>query len=179
MSLWWTILSQSLSTTLPLQNAREVVLCALLVTLATCLFKSLWIPALSWVVEVSLMQVVGVGYCGSGLFSRLFAKSGLFSLAVALDYSENMNIILVRADISRLPFATSSVDAVHAVFNQYFLWIIVVLKVAETSRVLRPGGVQVFTSESEFEDLCQACGLVGFTKVRYGLFVMISATKPT
>lgn len=28
--------------------------------------------------------------CGSGLFSRLFAKSGLFSHVVALDYSENM-----------------------------------------------------------------------------------------
>lgn len=28
--------------------------------------------------------------CASGLFSRLFAKSGLFSLVVALDYSENM-----------------------------------------------------------------------------------------
>ncbi|TYH87895.1 hypothetical protein ES332_D01G150500v1 [Gossypium tomentosum] len=28
--------------------------------------------------------------CGSGLFSRLFAKSGLFSQVVALDYSENM-----------------------------------------------------------------------------------------
>ena len=28
--------------------------------------------------------------CGSGLFARLFAKSELFSLVVALDYSENM-----------------------------------------------------------------------------------------
>ena len=28
--------------------------------------------------------------CASGLFSRLFAKSGLFSFVVALDYSENM-----------------------------------------------------------------------------------------
>lgn len=28
--------------------------------------------------------------CGSGLFSRLFAKSGLFSRVVALDYSEAM-----------------------------------------------------------------------------------------
>jgi len=28
--------------------------------------------------------------CGSGPFTRLFAKSGLFSLVVALDYSENM-----------------------------------------------------------------------------------------
>ena len=28
--------------------------------------------------------------CGSGVFSRLFAKSGLFSLVIALDYSEAM-----------------------------------------------------------------------------------------
>lgn len=28
--------------------------------------------------------------CGSGMFSRLFAKSGLFSLVVGLDYSEAM-----------------------------------------------------------------------------------------
>ncbi|KAL0392342.1 UNVERIFIED_CONTAM: putative methyltransferase, chloroplastic [Sesamum radiatum] len=69
--------------------------------------------------------------CGSGMFSRLFARSGLFSLVVALDFSESMlqqcydfikqednfpeeNLILVRADISRLPFASSTVDAVHA-----------------------------------------------------------------
>lgn len=28
--------------------------------------------------------------CGSGMFSRLFAKSGLFSRVIALDFSENM-----------------------------------------------------------------------------------------
>lgn len=28
--------------------------------------------------------------CGSGMFSRLFAKSGLFSLVVGLDFSESM-----------------------------------------------------------------------------------------
>ena len=28
--------------------------------------------------------------CASGMFSRLFAKSGLFSLVVALDFSETM-----------------------------------------------------------------------------------------
>jgi ubiquinone/menaquinone biosynthesis C-methylase UbiE len=28
--------------------------------------------------------------CGSGLFSRLFVKSGLFSQVIALDFSENM-----------------------------------------------------------------------------------------
>ncbi|KAL5559015.1 hypothetical protein UlMin_035226 [Ulmus minor] len=164
--------------------------------------------------------------CGSGLFSRLFAKSGLFSLVVALDYSENMlqqcyefieqegdfpkeNIILVRADISRLPFATSSIDAVHAGAALH-CWPSPSAAVAEISRVLRPGGVFVattyildgpfefvpflrslrqqtrqisgsfvFLSERELEDLCRACGLVGFTCIRNGAFVMISATKPT
>lgn len=70
--------------------------------------------------------------CGSGLFSRKFAKSGKYSGVIALDYSENMlrqcnefikkdttfdsstNIAVVRADVSRLPFASGSVDAVHA-----------------------------------------------------------------
>uniref|UniRef100_A0ACD5Y6L6 Uncharacterized protein n=1 Tax=Avena sativa TaxID=4498 RepID=A0ACD5Y6L6_AVESA len=68
--------------------------------------------------------------CGSGLFSRLFVKSELYSLVVALDYSENMlkqcnefikkenisdeRLALVRADISRLPLVSGSVDAVHA-----------------------------------------------------------------
>ncbi|KAK3019876.1 hypothetical protein RJ639_004184 [Escallonia herrerae] len=107
--------------------------------------------------------------CGSGLFSRLFAKSGLFSLVVALDFSENMlkqcyefikqeqnfpieNISLVRADISRLPFASGSVDAVHAGAALH-CWptpsaavSILKPKVAEISRVLRPGGVFVATT---------------------------------
>ncbi|MFS7947269.1 putative demethylmenaquinone methyltransferase [Helianthus anomalus] len=69
--------------------------------------------------------------CASGIFSRIFAKSELFSLVVALDFSETMlkqcydfikqernisqeNLILVRADIARLPFASSSIDVVHA-----------------------------------------------------------------
>ncbi|MBA0764369.1 hypothetical protein Gotri_013725 [Gossypium trilobum] len=69
--------------------------------------------------------------CGSGLFSRKFVKSGTYSGVIALDFSENMlrqcndfieqdasilasNIALVRADVSRLPFSSGSVDAVHA-----------------------------------------------------------------
>ncbi|CAL9028156.1 unnamed protein product [Prunus brigantina] len=69
--------------------------------------------------------------CGSGLFSRKFAKSGTYSGVVALDFSENMlrqcydflkkdptllatNLALVRADVSRLPFPSGSVGAVHA-----------------------------------------------------------------
>ncbi|KAM4075103.1 hypothetical protein ACB094_10G144400 [Castanea mollissima] len=163
--------------------------------------------------------------CGSGLFSRLFAQSGLFSLVIALDYAENMlqqcyefikqeetfpkeNLILVRADISRLPFVSSSVDAVHA-GAALPCWPSPSTAVAEISRVLRPGGVFIattvifdgpfafipflrgqrqiieamsgshfFLSERELQDLCTACGLVGFTSIRNGLFVMISASKP-
>ncbi|KAK9271331.1 hypothetical protein L1049_026921 [Liquidambar formosana] len=164
--------------------------------------------------------------CGSGMFSRIFAKSGLFSFVVALDFSENMlrecyefikqeetfpkeDLILVRADISRLPFVSSSVDAVHAGAALH-CWPSPSAAVAEISRVLRPGGVFVattyildgpfallpflrpmrqslmrisgghtFLGERELEDLCRACGLVDFTCVRNGLFVMISATKPS
>ncbi|XP_058096772.1 uncharacterized methyltransferase At1g78140, chloroplastic isoform X2 [Magnolia sinica] len=172
--------------------------------------------------------------CGSGLFSRIFAKSGMFSLVVALDFSEEMlrqcfefikqddtpkeNLILVRADISRLPFVSSSVDAVHAgaalhcwpspssaVSISFFK-----ASVAEISRILKPGGVFVattfildgifsilpimrtlrqnvaqysgnhfFLSEGELEDLCNSCGLEGFTYVRNGPFIMLSAMKPS
>ncbi|XAR62166.1 Sterol 24-C-methyltransferase [Bertholletia excelsa] len=163
--------------------------------------------------------------CGSGMFSRLFAKSGLFSLVIALDFSENMlrqcyefvkqeenlpkeKLILVRADISRLPFASGSVDALHAGAALH-CWPSPSAAVAEISRVLRPGGVfvattyildgpfavvpflrplrrnigqisgsHIFLAERELEDLCTACGLVGFTCTRNGPFVMISATKP-
>ncbi|KOM41697.1 hypothetical protein LR48_Vigan04g189500 [Vigna angularis] len=164
--------------------------------------------------------------CASGLFSRLFAKSQLFSFVVALDYSENMlqqcyefiqqeenfpkeNLILVRADISRLPFVSNSIDAVHAGAALH-CWPSPLAAVAEISRVLRPGGVFVattyildgpfsiipfrsilrqtlrqasgnysFLSERELEDLCRACGLVGFKCIRNGPFVMISARKPS
>ncbi|KAJ9167031.1 hypothetical protein P3X46_021714 [Hevea brasiliensis] len=163
--------------------------------------------------------------CGSGLFSRLFAKSGLFSHVVALDYSENMlrqcyefimqeenfpreNLILVRADISRLPFLSGSVDAVHA-GAAIHCWPSPSAAVAEISRVLKPEGVfvattfildgpfsffpllgplrqnmalagnHIFLHERELEDICRACGLVGFTAIRNGRFVMFSARKPS
>ncbi|KAF9682529.1 hypothetical protein SADUNF_Sadunf05G0118500 [Salix dunnii] len=164
--------------------------------------------------------------CGSGLFSRLFAKSGLFSLVTALDYSENMlqqcyefikqeenfpkeNLILVRADIARLPFISGSLDAIHA-GAAIHCWPSPSAAVAEVSRVLRPGGVFVattyildghfsfipflkpisqrfaqvsgsnfFLSERELEDVCRACGLVDFTCTRNRRFVMFSATKPS
>ncbi|GFP96866.1 uncharacterized methyltransferase at1g78140 chloroplastic, partial [Phtheirospermum japonicum] len=163
--------------------------------------------------------------CGSGMFSRLFAKSGLFSVVVALDFSETMlrqcydfikqddrfpeeNLIMVRADISRLPFGSSSVDAVHAGAALH-CWPSPSAAVAEISRVLKPGGLFVATtcifddvpqylsltrplrqnfarvsgmnfylSEKELEDLCASCGLIDFKCTRNRNFVMISAMKP-
>ncbi|ESQ27304.1 hypothetical protein EUTSA_v10018789mg [Eutrema salsugineum] len=165
--------------------------------------------------------------CGSGMFSRLFARSELFSLVIALDYSENMlrqcyeflnqeenvtnkeKVVLVRADIARLPFLSGSVDAVHAGAALH-CWPSPSSAVAEISRVLKPGGVfvattfiydgpfsfipflknirqeimrysgsHIFLSERELKDICGACGLVGFTCVRNGPFIMLSATKPS
>ncbi|XP_008788786.3 uncharacterized methyltransferase At2g41040, chloroplastic [Phoenix dactylifera] len=100
--------------------------------------------------------------CGSGLFSRKFAKSGSYSAVIALDFSENMlrqcfefikqdetlstiNLALVRADISRLPFASCSVDAIHAGAALH-CWPSPSNAVAEISRVLRSGGVFVATT---------------------------------
>ncbi|KAF3666853.1 hypothetical protein FXO37_10329 [Capsicum annuum] len=116
--------------------------------------------------------------CGSGLFSRKFAKSGVYSRVIALDFSENMlrqcydfvkadesvlssNLALVRADVSRLPFFSGSVDAVHAGAALHCwpspsnaevtgsslrnsLW--QKCKIAEINRILRSGGVFVGTT---------------------------------
>ena len=45
--------------------------------------------------------------------------------------------------------------------------------------IRQASGSYIFLSERELEDLCKACGLVGFTRIRNRAFVMISATKPT
>ena len=73
--------------------------------------------------------------CGSGLFTRRFAKSGEYGCVVALDFSDAMlrqarqfavdesllaegetrdDLVFVRADIARLPFPEGSVAGVHA-----------------------------------------------------------------
>ncbi|MQL99578.1 hypothetical protein Taro_032297 [Colocasia esculenta] len=100
--------------------------------------------------------------CGSGLFSRKFATSRTFSGVIALDFSENMlrqcyefiaeddtilnaNLALVRADVSRLPFQSASVDAVHAGAALH-CWPSPSNAIAEISRVLRSGGVFVGTT---------------------------------
>uniref|UniRef100_A0A0D9VEQ8 Methyltransferase type 11 domain-containing protein n=1 Tax=Leersia perrieri TaxID=77586 RepID=A0A0D9VEQ8_9ORYZ len=163
--------------------------------------------------------------CGTGPFSRLFIKSKLYSQVVALDFSENMlkqcnkfmkeemisdkQQMMVKADISRLPFTSNSIDAIHAGAALHS-WPSPANAVAEISRVLRPGGILVastfmfdvvplaipalrivrkyvsqylgyntFLSEDELEGLCKACGLVDFKCVRKGLYIMLSATKAT
>lgn len=100
--------------------------------------------------------------CGSGLFSRKFASCREYKAVIALDFSENMllqcydfirkdvklsdaNLALVRADISRLPFSSASVDAVHAGAALH-CWPSPSNAVAEISRVLRSGGVFVGTT---------------------------------
>uniref|UniRef100_A0A453T5Z0 Methyltransferase type 11 domain-containing protein n=2 Tax=Aegilops tauschii subsp. strangulata TaxID=200361 RepID=A0A453T5Z0_AEGTS len=100
--------------------------------------------------------------CGSGLFSRKFASSGAYSSVIALDFSENMlrqcydyikqeetpmntNLALVRADILRLPFASCSIDAIHA-GAAIHCWPSPSNAIAEISRVLKPGGVFVATT---------------------------------
>ncbi|OEL33260.1 putative methyltransferase At1g78140, chloroplastic [Dichanthelium oligosanthes] len=125
--------------------------------------------------------------CGSGLFSRLFVKSGLYSLVVALDFSENMlkqcneyvkqenisdeRLALVRADISRLPFVSGSIDAVHA-GAAIHCW-----PSPACAYISQISGNNIFLSEVELEDLCKACGLVDFKFARNGFYIMFSATK--
>jgi len=104
--------------------------------------------------------------CGSGLFTREFAKSGKFPTVIAADFSENMlrqtklfvqedkNIdqsILrfVRADVGRLPFATGSVSAIHA-GAAIHCWPDPQQAMAEISRVLKPGGVFVASTFLNF-----------------------------
>ncbi|KAA8535256.1 hypothetical protein F0562_030259 [Nyssa sinensis] len=159
--------------------------------------------------------------CGSGLFSRKFSKSETYSRVIALDFSENMlrqcydfikndytilnnNLALVRADVSRLPFSSGSVDAVHAGAALH-CWPSPSNAVAEINRILRSGGVFVGTTflrvrsstpaimmpfrqrirqtynnltEEEIEDLCTSCGLINYTSKVQQSFIMFSAQKP-
>ncbi|KAM3337146.1 putative methyltransferase, chloroplastic [Capsicum galapagoense] len=160
--------------------------------------------------------------CGSGLFSRKFAKSGVYSRVIALDFSENMlrqcydfvkadesvlssNLALVRADVSRLPFFSGSVDAVHAGAALH-CWPSPSNAIAEINRILRSGGVFVgttflrvnpstapailralgqsalrttytFFTQEEIEDLVTTCGFVNYTSKVQGSFIMFSAQK--
>ncbi|GJP42825.1 hypothetical protein CLOM_g2347 [Closterium sp. NIES-68] len=102
--------------------------------------------------------------CGSGLFTRRFAASQDWSHVVAADLSPAMleqtaqyirddplitdqqsGISLLRVDVSRLPFPSGSVDAIHAGAALH-CWPSPSLAMAEISHVLRPGGKFVATT---------------------------------
>nr|CAB3470987.1 unnamed protein product [Digitaria exilis] len=133
--------------------------------------------------------------CGSGLFTRKFAKSETYSAVIALDFSENM-----------LRQCYEFIKQDNTLLNAYALH-----PVAEISRVLRPGGVFVGTTflssprnnpfsvealrplrqivgpvntsynyftEAELEDLCKSCGLVNYSSKVQRSFIMFSGQKP-
>mmetsp|Transcript_143602 Transcript_143602/g.459369 ORF Transcript_143602/g.459369 Transcript_143602/m.459369 type:complete len:458 (-) Transcript_143602:163-1536(-) len=160
--------------------------------------------------------------CGSGLFCRRFAATGRYGSVTALDYSSAMlrqvddfavkelganygvssptstALTLVRADIARLPFATSSLDGVHA-GAAIHCWPAPENGVAEVARVLKPGGVFVLTTfrpggrlrgessnsngfrlwtEEDLRDLTRQCGLVDFEAIkRDPSFIMVRCRK--
>jgi len=104
--------------------------------------------------------------CGSGLFTRKFAKSGAFPSVIAADFSVNMLrqtrtfvqedksidpdlVRLVRADVGRLPFASGSLPAIHA-GAAIHCWPDPQQAMAEISRVLKPGGVFVASTFLNF-----------------------------
>ncbi|CAM6040205.1 unnamed protein product [Sphagnum compactum] len=97
--------------------------------------------------------------CGGGGFTQRFLISGDYETVIASDYSEAMlencrgflekdsavdskKVVLIRADVARLPFATSSLAAVHA-GAAIHCWPQPTMSVAEICRVLKPGGVFV------------------------------------
>eukprot|EP01026_Neomeris_dumetosa_P032387 TRINITY_DN25704_c0_g1_i1.p2 TRINITY_DN25704_c0_g1~~TRINITY_DN25704_c0_g1_i1.p2 ORF type:complete len:348 (-),score=19.87 TRINITY_DN25704_c0_g1_i1:316-1359(-) len=98
--------------------------------------------------------------CGSGLFTRRFLQSNQFRCVIASDFSESMlsetrqrvettapqkyseDLLLVRADVSRLPFKSASLSAIYS-GAAIHCWPSPQQAFAEISRVLKPGGVFV------------------------------------
>ena len=98
--------------------------------------------------------------CATGLFSRRFAKSRLYSRVIACDYSDSMltearrriqadpelassssttKLDLVRCDVAKIPMRSDSVDAFHAGAAMH-CWPEIELSLKEIYRVLVPGG---------------------------------------
>jgi ubiquinone/menaquinone biosynthesis C-methylase UbiE len=105
--------------------------------------------------EDALGDVILDCSCGSGLFTREFARSGKYDGVIALDFSESMikeamerakkdtsipadAIAFVRADVGRLPFERDSLGGVSA-SAAIHCWPDVQSACAEIFRVLKPG----------------------------------------
>ncbi len=90
--------------------------------------------------------------CGPGHAALHLHAGGLFSRVIGLDWSQAMlrqlhdelrareihDLPLIRADVARLPFASGSIDALHAGAALH-LWPDPAAAAAEIGRVLRPG----------------------------------------
>ena len=91
--------------------------------------------------------------CGSGFMSRRFINSGKFRQVVSADLSPAMLLetarrcdeenvprpTMIRADAARLPFASNSLDCVHAGAAMH-CWPRLAESLSEIYRVLKPGG---------------------------------------
>eukprot|EP01023_Acetabularia_acetabulum_P035014 TRINITY_DN3296_c0_g1_i6.p2 TRINITY_DN3296_c0_g1~~TRINITY_DN3296_c0_g1_i6.p2 ORF type:complete len:190 (-),score=18.82 TRINITY_DN3296_c0_g1_i6:364-933(-) len=98
--------------------------------------------------------------CGSGLFTRRFLTSQEFKKVIAIDFSESMlretkqriqnqaasqyidDVQLIRADVGRLPFKSSSFSAIYS-GAAIHCWPSPQQAFTEISRILKPGGVFV------------------------------------
>lgn len=129
--------------------------------------------------------------CGSGLFTRRFIKSKAFQEVIGSDFSDTMlketwqqmeadtsidedEVLLVRADVGRLPFKSNSLDAVHA-GAAIHCWPNPIAAMAEITRVLRPGGVLVGTTF--LLPLSQLGEIVGDDKLR-PFWEVLRSTRP-
>jgi len=105
------------------------------------------------IVGTSFGNVVDLS-CGSGFMTRRFIKSTNFKQVVSVDLSPAMLLetarrcdeegiprpsLMVRADVARLPFATNSIDFVHAGAAMH-CWPRLTDSLSEVHRVLKPGG---------------------------------------
>ena len=150
--------------------------------------------------------------CGPGFTGRRLAASRRFARVYGLDWSVPMlrtalaahdpALPLLRADVTRLPFADASLAGVHAGAAMH-MWSDPLSAIAEVARVLRPGGVlvastfahlptaplrplaaafQAISSVHMFEvpelaGMCRAHGLRGFTSERRGAVILFAATR--
>jgi malonyl-CoA O-methyltransferase len=134
--------------------------------------------------RVSVQRVVDLG-CGTGVASAELKKKYPRAQVIGLDSSRGMLNQLQRrsgllrplkavcADFSELPLAERSVDLVYS--NLAFQWCAnPIARFAEIRRILRPGGMLLFSSlgpgslrelDAAWSGIDETAGLTGFTDI--------------